>query len=49
VVIKEGKHSVFFGEKTLAKQIPFVVDVARTPSETTDALADGQHSSLLVR
>ena len=49
IVIKDGKHSVFFGDKTLARQIPFAVDVTRTPYEATDTLPDGKCSSLLVR
>ena len=49
IVIKDGKHSVFVGDKTIAKQIPFAVDVTRTPHEATDTLPDGKRSSLLVR
>jgi uncharacterized protein (TIGR03067 family) len=42
VVIKDGKHSVYFKEGVLAHQIPFKVDTTRTPYETTDALPDGK-------
>jgi uncharacterized protein (TIGR03067 family) len=42
VVIKDGKHSVFFKDQVLAKQIPFNVDVTRTPNEATDTLPDGK-------
>jgi uncharacterized protein (TIGR03067 family) len=42
IVIKDGKHSVFFGDKTIAKQVPFAVDVTRTPYEATDTLPDGK-------
>jgi len=42
VIIKGGKHSVRFGEELLAKEIPFKVDVSKTPYETTDTLPDGK-------
>lgn len=42
VVIKDGKHSVFFKDQAVVKQIPFVVDTTRTPNESTDALPDGK-------
>jgi uncharacterized protein (TIGR03067 family) len=42
VVIKDGKHSVFFKDQVLANQIPFNVDVTRTPNEATDTLPDGK-------
>jgi len=42
VVIKDGKHSVFFKDQAVVKQIPFVVDTTRTPNEATDTLPDGK-------
>jgi uncharacterized protein (TIGR03067 family) len=42
VVIKDGKHSVYFKEEVLAHQIPFKVDTTRTPFEATDTLPDGK-------
>jgi uncharacterized protein (TIGR03067 family) len=42
LVIKDGRHSVFVGDKTIVKQIPFAVDVTRTPYEATDTLPDGK-------
>jgi uncharacterized protein (TIGR03067 family) len=41
VVIKDGKHSVFFKDQAVVKQIPFKVDTKRTPWEATDTLPDG--------
>jgi uncharacterized protein (TIGR03067 family) len=41
VVIKDGKHSVFFNGQAVVKQIPFKVDTARTPWTATDTLPDG--------
>jgi uncharacterized protein (TIGR03067 family) len=42
VVIKDGKHSVYFKDDVLAHQIPFKVDTTHTPYETTDTLPDGK-------
>jgi uncharacterized protein (TIGR03067 family) len=42
VVIKDGKHSVYFKDQVLAHQIPFKVDVSRTPNEAIDTLPDGK-------
>jgi|SRR5580704_7324361 uncharacterized protein (TIGR03067 family) len=42
IVIKDGKHSVFFKDQAVVKQIPFVVDTTRTPNEATDTLPDGK-------
>jgi uncharacterized protein (TIGR03067 family) len=42
IVIKDGKHSVFYKDRVLAKQIPFVIDTARVPHEATDTLPDGK-------
>lgn len=41
VVIKDGKHSVFFKDQAVVKQIRFKVDTARTPWAATDTLPDG--------
>jgi len=42
IVIKDGKHSVFFKDQAVVKQIPFVVDTTRTPNKATDTLPDGK-------
>ena len=42
IVIKDGKHSVFFKDQAVVKQIPFVADTTRTPNEATDTLPDGK-------
>lgn len=41
VVIKAGKHSVYFGEEVAVKEIPFVFDPTKTPKTTVDTLPDG--------
>lgn len=42
VVIKDGKHTVFFGDDTVVKDVPFTVDPSKTPKRVTDTLKDGQ-------
>jgi uncharacterized protein (TIGR03067 family) len=42
VVIKDGKHSVYFGDEVAAKEIPFTVDATKDPKTTVDALPDGK-------
>jgi uncharacterized protein (TIGR03067 family) len=42
VVIKEGKHSVYFGDEVAAKEIPFTVDPSKAPKTTVDTLPDGK-------
>jgi uncharacterized protein (TIGR03067 family) len=42
VVIRGGKHSVQFGEKVIAKEVPFTIDPTKRPREVTDSLADGR-------
>jgi uncharacterized protein (TIGR03067 family) len=42
VVIKEGKHSVYFEEKAAVKNIPFTVDPTKNPKTTVDTLPDGK-------
>jgi len=42
VVIKGSKHSVYFGDSAVAKEIPFSIDPSRKPKETTDMLPDGK-------
>lgn len=42
VTIKDGKHTVRFGEDVLAKEISFVVDPTKKPKQTTDTLPDGK-------
>src|SRR5437867_3698379 len=41
VVIKGGKHSVYFGDEVAAKEIPFTVDPTKNPKTTVDRLPDG--------
>lgn len=41
VVIKDGKHSVYFGTDVAVKEIPFAVDETTSPKTTTDTLPDG--------
>lgn len=42
VVIKGGKHSVFFGKEAAVKEIPFVIDPTKNPKTTVDTLPDGR-------
>jgi len=42
VVIKGGKHSVYFADDVVAKEIPFAVDPSQNPKTTVDTLPDGQ-------
>jgi uncharacterized protein (TIGR03067 family) len=42
VVIKAGKHSVYFGDEVAAKEIPFTVDPTKNPKTTVDRLPDGK-------
>jgi uncharacterized protein (TIGR03067 family) len=42
IVIKDGKHSVFYKDQVLAEQIPFVIDARHIPYEATDTLPDGK-------
>jgi uncharacterized protein (TIGR03067 family) len=42
VVIKDGKHTVYFGDDAVAKDIPFTVDPTRNPKTTVDLLPDGK-------
>lgn len=41
VVIRDGHHSVYFGEQVVAKEIAFTIDPTREPKHTTDTLPDG--------
>ena len=41
VVIKDGKHSVYFDKDAVAKEIPFVLDAKKSPKTTEDTLPDG--------
>jgi uncharacterized protein (TIGR03067 family) len=41
-VIKDGKHSVYFGDETVAKEIPFTIDPTKDPKTTVDMLPDGK-------
>lgn len=42
VEIKDGKHSVYFGDKAVVKMIPFTIDPTKTPKRTIDTLPDGK-------
>ena len=42
VVIKGGKHTVYFGDEVAAKEISFVVDPTKDPKTTVDTLPDGK-------
>lgn len=42
VVIKDGKHTVYFGDEVAVKEVPFSIDVSKSPKECTDTLADGK-------
>ncbi|CAN5556653.1 hypothetical protein BH11PLA2_BH11PLA2_06010 [soil metagenome] len=42
VVIKDGKHTVYFGADAVAKDIPFTIDAKQNPKTTDDTLPDKQ-------
>jgi uncharacterized protein (TIGR03067 family) len=42
LVIKDGKQSLYFKDKAVIKDAPFVVDTTRTPNESNDTLANGK-------
>jgi uncharacterized protein (TIGR03067 family) len=42
VVIKDGKHSVYFGNESAVKETPFTLDPAKDPKTSTDKLPDGR-------
>src|SRR5438445_759638 len=42
VVIKGNKHTVYFGDKSLAKDIPFKIDPTKNPRTVDDTLVDGK-------
>lgn len=42
VVIKGSKHSVFFGDEPIAKDVPFKIDPSASPKTTDDMLPDGR-------
>jgi uncharacterized protein (TIGR03067 family) len=42
VVIKGSKHTVYFGDDTVAKEIPFTLDPTKKPRTVTDMLPDGK-------
>jgi uncharacterized protein (TIGR03067 family) len=42
VVIKAGKHSVYFGDEVAVKEVPFAVDPTTNPKTTLDTLPDGK-------
>src|SRR3954465_13235449 len=41
VVIAGSKHTVHVGDQVPAKDVPFTIDPAKKPRETTDKLSDG--------
>jgi len=42
VLIKGGKHTVYFGEDTVVKEVPFTVDPKKDPKTAVDTLPDGK-------
>lgn len=42
VVIKDGKHTVYFGDDPVVKDVHFTVDPSKTPKRVTDTLPDGK-------
>ena len=42
VVIKGSKHTVYFGDKEVVREIPFAIDPTTTPKSVTDMLPDGR-------
>jgi uncharacterized protein (TIGR03067 family) len=42
VVIKGSKHSVYFGDASVVKEIPFTIDPTKKPKQVTDTLPDGK-------
>lgn len=42
VVIKGEKHSVYFGDEAVAKEIPFKIDPTKKPKTSDDTLPDGK-------
>jgi uncharacterized protein (TIGR03067 family) len=42
VVIKGGKHSVYFGEEVAVKDVTFAVDPTKNPKTTVDTFPDGK-------
>ena len=42
VVIKDGKHTVYFGDDVVAKEIPFTIDPTKNPKTTLDKLPDNK-------
>src|SRR5437764_1104317 len=42
VVIKDGKHTVYFGDQAAVKDIPFTLDPTKNPKTTVDTLPDGK-------
>jgi uncharacterized protein (TIGR03067 family) len=41
VVIKGGKHTVYFGDKAIAEGVPFKIDPSKKPKQVEDTLPDG--------
>jgi len=42
VVIKEGKHSVYFDDQAVVKEISFTIDLKKDPKTTDDSLPEGK-------
>lgn len=42
VVIKGAKHSVYFGDDAVVKEIPFSIDPTKSPKTVDDHLPDGK-------
>jgi uncharacterized protein (TIGR03067 family) len=41
VIIKGNKHSVYLGDESVVKEIPFTIDPNKIPKTTTVTLPDG--------
>lgn len=42
VIIKDGHHTVYFGDDVVAKEIAFTIDITKTPKTTVDNLPEGK-------
>jgi uncharacterized protein (TIGR03067 family) len=42
VVIKGNKHTVYYGDKEVAKNVPFQIDPSKNPKTVDDILKDGK-------
>jgi uncharacterized protein (TIGR03067 family) len=42
VVMKDGKHTVYFGDDVVVKEVPFTIDPTKNPKTVVDTLPDGK-------